>query len=136
MSFTTSTGKTSVTGNVSSVPVTLSPILVGSNSRSTAGTTTIVTCTAGKVAKILSIQLSSLWAANSISTNAVQLNGVTHVLQSGFAGATPSGYATSVTCKEFVYGQGPSIAAGQTITLVTAHANYASCVVHYVEEDA
>lgn len=134
MVATMQSGQTSVTGNVSAVPVKVTGTVIAAR-RTTAGTSTIGTVGASKVWRILSIEISSAARPSAATSNPnVLLNSVVALSLNSLGTATASGgFANSVAWE---YGACPVLTAGQTVQLVTDQADICDASVVYVEEAA
>lgn len=128
MAVTTSTGLTSVTGNVSSVPEEVSVTLV-SGTRAAAGTTTIATVGANKKWYILGVNMSAVYGAGG--TIKLQLNGNDIMVLDGSMNTAIQNLANA---QSWNYKQCPTLAATQTITLVlSANSTEGYACIQYVE---
>ncbi len=131
MGFNSNTGVVNVTGSVVATvtPTTVTVSKIARDTMLNNGSATLGTVGAGKIWKILSISM----AASSVTANCgiakVQLNNAT--IASIVSNQGGGGYGIV-----FPYGQCPTVAATQTVTLVADATVYASATVTYVEESA
>jgi hypothetical protein len=129
MGFNSNTGTVNITGSVTAT-TTPTEVTVSKIARDTLlnnSSATLGTVGASKIWKILSVSI----AASSVTANCgvakVQLNGAT--IASIVSNQGGGGYSVV-----FPYGQTPTVAATQTVTLVADAVVYATATVTYVEE--
>lgn len=127
------TGLTSVTGTVEALP-SRNTVVIATQTRSSAGTTTIGTVPANKVWRIIYMQVCMTVTGSSTNASQILLNGVI-AMEVRPTGTTGS-YGGLSEAATFDFGACPVLTAGQLAVLTTVSNDYGRGVIGYVEEDA
>ena len=136
MGFNVASGKTSVTGTVTSTSLKSVVVPIAGSQYNTTGTVTLGTVGAGKVWRIVGAALQVAFMTTNDTTVRIQANAQDICLIRGAQSSATTQQTVSTTFTGS-YADAVPIAATQTVTLISGGGNVASAaVVFYIEETA
>ena len=136
MGFSSSSGNTSITGNVTAVSGRTGTLTFASNATGAANNTqTVLTVAAGRKYTILSISLNGEISGAFGATEIVKVNA--EIALKGYIAGLAGQYMKSYQAHTFSLNCAPILAAGQTVTVETNNANTLTfCSVAFLDEAA